>query len=58
MRIQSNERGGAGVKYNRTCALAVKDEVNNSTSFSTVGFNTDDVRYWDDAHGRKSLLSS
>ena len=57
MRIQSNERGGAGVKYNRTCALAVKDEVNNSTSFSTVGFNTDDVRYWDDAHGRKSLLS-
>lgn len=58
MRIQSNERGNtSSVKYNRTCALAVKDVDNNSTSFSTVGFNTDDIRYWDDAHGRKSLLS-
>lgn len=59
MRMQSNEKGGSGVKYTRTVATAAKDETNptTATSFSNVTFTDDNKRYWDDAHGRKSLLS-
>ena len=60
MRIQSDERTGSGVKYTRTCALAGKDDTNDANSYSSVSFNfgsNNYTRYWDDAHGRKSLLS-
>ena len=61
MRIQSNDRTNASnVKYTRTCALAAKDNTNSAESYSSVSFNFDSnnyTRYWDDAHGRKSLLS-
>lgn len=57
MRIQSNEKGGSGVKYTRTVAEAAKDATNNATSYSTLTFADAYTRYWDDAHGRKSLLS-
>lgn len=60
MRIQSQERGGLGEKFTRTCALAKKDNTGDANSFSSVVFSidgTDYKRYWDDAHGRKSLLS-
>lgn len=60
MRIQSNEKNGSGVKYTRTCALAKKDDTNDANSYSAVTFtlgSTNYTRYWDDAHGRKSLLS-
>ncbi len=60
MRIQSNERAGSGVKYNRTIAKAEQDATDNATSYSNVKFKWetyDYTRYWDDAHGRKSLLS-
>lgn len=57
MRMQSNEKGGSGVKYTRTIATAKLDGTNSGDSYSTVEFNDADTRYWDDAHGRKSLLS-
>ena len=60
MRIQSNEKNGSGVKYTRTCALAKKDNTNDANSYSAVTFTLGSInytRYWDDAHGRKSLLS-
>lgn len=61
MRIQSNDRTDASnVKYTRTCALAEKDNTNEANSYSQVTFSFDSnnyTRYWDDAHGRKSLLS-
>lgn len=57
MRIQSDEKLGSGKKYTRTVAEAAKDGTNNPTSYSTVTFTDANIRYWDDAHGRKSLLS-
>ena len=57
MRIKSDEKGGTGVKYTRTVATAAVDNTNTDISYSTVSFNNSDKRYWDDAHGRKSLLS-
>lgn len=61
MRIQSNDRTNTNVaKYTRTCALAAKDNTNGTDSYSSVSFalnSTNYTRYWDDAHGRKSLLS-
>ena len=59
MRIQSNEKGGSGVKYTRTVATAAKDATSptTATSYSVVTFSDANTRYWDDAHGRKSLLS-
>lgn len=57
MRIQSDKRGGSAseTKYTRTQAVA-KIEASGK-DFSEVTFNSDYVRYWDDAHGRYSLLS-
>lgn len=57
MRIQSNEKNGSGVKYTRTSATAAKDANPSTDTYSTVSFTNDEMRYWDDAHGRKSLLS-
>lgn len=58
MRIESNERLTSNKKYTRTVALAKKDESNNdATGYSAVQFENSDIRYWDDAHGRKSHLS-
>lgn len=59
MRMQSNEKGGSGVKYTRTVATAAKDATSptTATSYSEVTFSSENMRYWDDAHGRKSLLS-
>ena len=61
MRIQSNDRTDASnVKYTRTCALAEKDNTREADSYSQVKFSFDSNNYtcyWDDAHGRKSLLS-
>lgn len=59
MRIQSNEKQGSGVKYTRTVAEAAKDAATTPSveTYSTVTFTDANTRYWDDAHGRKSLLS-
>lgn len=57
MRIQSTERLGTDNKYTRTVAKAAVDGTNNATSYSVVTFDGLYKRYWDDAHGRKSLLS-
>ena len=57
MRMQSNEKGGSGVKYTRTVATAAVDATKDATSYSVVTFSDANTRYWDDAHGRKSLLS-
>ena len=57
-RIQANEKGGTGVKYTCTYFKASKDGTNDATSYSVVEYYTpDNTRYWDDAFGRKSLLS-
>lgn len=57
MRMQSDEKLGSGKKYTRTVANADKDITNDATSYSVVTFQDSYKRYWDDAHGRKSLLS-
>lgn len=57
MRIQSNEKGGAGVKYTRTVASASKDTNGGDDDYSEVTFDGAYKRYWDDAFGRKALLS-
>lgn len=58
LRIQSIDRTSASsVKYTRTVATAAKDASGGETDYSVVSFNNSDKRYWDDAHGRKSLLS-
>ena len=60
MRIQSNKKtggSGVGVKYTRTVAAGKKDVSGTDASWSDVVFEGDNVRYWDDAHGRYSLLS-
>lgn len=60
MRMQSNEKGNTtNVKYTRTAATALRDATSPTTteSYSKVQFSSDQQRYWDDAHGRKSLLS-
>ncbi len=63
MRIQSDDRSTSSAsKYTRVLASAAKDEMDISTeekkqhAYSVVSLN-DDPRYWDDAHGRFSLLS-
>lgn len=57
MRIQSDEKGGSGVKYTRTVATASVDGTNSAISYSTVTFQDSYKRYWDDAFGRKGQLS-
>lgn len=59
MRIQSDKRVDSGnptdVKYTRTTATANVEA--SGKDFSTITFTEDQKRYWDDAHGRYSLLS-
>lgn len=58
LRIQSTDRtNSSSVKYTRTVATAAKDVAGGVNDYSVVSFNNSDKRYWDDAHGRKSLLS-
>lgn len=57
MRIQSDEKGGSGVRYTRTVATADVDATNSAVSYSAVTFADSYKRYWDDAFGRKGLLS-
>lgn len=57
MRIQSDEKGGSGVRYTRTVANADIDATNSTVSYSAVTFTGSNKRYWDDAFGRKALLS-
>ncbi|MDO4956038.1 MAG: fimbrillin family protein [Bacteroidales bacterium] len=57
MRIQSDKKEGTGTVYTRTVAQATKDTEGGETDFSLVSFDGNDKRYWDDAHGRYSLLS-
>lgn len=57
MRMQSDEKGGTGVRYTRTVATASVDGTNSATSYSTVEFANAYKRYWDDAYGRKGLIS-
>lgn len=57
MRMQSDEKGGAGVRYTRTVATAAVDETKNAASYSTVTFDGAYQRYWDDAFGRKGQIS-
>ncbi len=57
MRIQGNEKGNTtNAKYTRTVATAAVGG-SGVDDYSDVTFNTSDKRYWDDAFGRKSLLS-
>lgn len=56
IRIQSDNRTNASdVKYTRTSATANAQA--SGKYYSTVGTNGYLARYWDDAHGRNSLLS-
>ena len=59
MRIQSDKRVDSGnptdVKYTRTTATANIEA--SGKDYSTVTFPDAYKRYWDDAHGRYSLLS-
>lgn len=57
MRIQSNEKGGTDVRYTRTVATADVDATISDISYSEVSFSDSYKRYWDDAFGRKGLLS-
>lgn len=64
MRIKSDDRHASpsASKYTRAVATAKKDQIDISTddmkkhAFSIVTMDGDQ-RYWDDAHGRHSLLS-
>ena len=54
MRIKSHDSSNAKAdKFTRTVAKAAP----KSSGISSVSFDTDYIRYWDDAHGRNSELS-
>lgn len=56
MRIGSTD--GNETKYTRTTATASKQVTTGTADYSTVTFaQGTEMRYWDDAHGRKSQLS-
>lgn len=57
MRMQSDEKGGSNVLYTRTVATADADATPSDISFSNVTFQDAYKRYWDDAFGRKGLIS-
>lgn len=57
-RFQSDEKGSSNAKYTRTVLKAVKDANGGDAAFSSVSYyTTDNTRYWDDAYGRKGLVS-
>ena len=57
-RMQSDEKGGSGVRYTR-CVLKAKQDARGGTDdYSEVSYSTaSDTRYWDDAFGRKGQIS-
>lgn len=58
MRIESVDRTNTSDKvYTRTTGTAVRNESEEVTAYSTVKTEGNERRFWDDAHGRKSLLS-
>ena len=58
MRIGSKSTDGGSLKYTRTTATASKQVTTGTADYSTVTFaQGTEMRYWDDAHGRKSQLS-
>lgn len=59
MRIGSQKTDDASdIKYTRTTATASAQVSEGTADYSTVTFNQGtEMRYWDDAHGRKSQLS-
>ena len=59
MRIGSqNTETPSDIKYTRTTATASKQVTTGTQDYSTVTFaQGTEMRYWDDAHGRKSQLS-
>lgn len=58
MRIGSESTDGGSLKYTRTTATASKQVTTGTADYSTVTFaQGTEMRYWDDAHGRKSQLS-
>ena len=57
-RMQSDEKGGSGVKYTKCVLKAYKDETGGTNDFSNVEYmTTGETRYWDDAFGRKGQIS-
>ena len=58
MRIGSKSTDDGSLKYTRTTATASKQVTTGTQDYSTVTFaQGTEMRYWDDAHGRKSQLS-
>lgn len=58
MRIGSQNTDDGSLKYTRTTATASKQVTTGTADYSTVTFaQGTEMRYWDDAHGRKSQLS-
>ncbi|MGN0212262.1 MAG: fimbrillin family protein [Muribaculaceae bacterium] len=58
MRICSYKEGRSeGDKYTRTIATASAQIGSGNAGYSTVDFEHDDIRYWDDADGRDAKLS-
>lgn len=58
MRIGSKSTDGGSLKYTRTTATASAQVSEGTADYSTVTFaQGTEMRYWDDAHGRKSQLS-
>lgn len=56
MRIGSQKTDDASdIKYTRTTATASAQVAEGD--YSTVSFDNEEMRYWDDAHGRNSQLS-
>lgn len=59
IRLQSDDRSTAATATKYTCTTATAN-ADGEAYYSTVGNNGDGFlsRYWDDAHGRNSLLSA
>lgn len=58
MRIGSQSTDDGSLKYTCTTATASKQVTTGTADYSTVTFaQGTEMRYWDDAHGRKSQLS-
>lgn len=56
-RIQSDEKGTSNALYTKTALKAAVDGTGYAVSYSTVSYYDGNIRYWDDAYGRKAQLS-
>lgn len=57
-RMQSDEKGGSGVRYTRCVLKAAIDGTGGTDDYSGVSYSSaSDTRYWDDAFGRKGQIS-